>query len=403
VGPYREKEGSFFTIKEIWSPIVISESKLLSSFDGTLTVRNEYLYTNLDKIKFEYRLTKLPRPTDGTSEHTIVARGTFDGPSIAPNDYGTLNIPLSIEKLGASDVLYLAASDPFDREVLTWSWPLKNVKDIIRNVIDGPGTHPKATEGTDNLVISAGGVNITLDKKLGVISGVANTKGGISLTNGPTLAIGKSNVKSTKHYAEGDNYVVEVNTDGELKRLKYTMLRNGILKIEYGYSLYNMSDTKAFDFMGISFDYPEEKVLGVRYAGRGPYRVWKNRMRGTTFGVWDKKYNNTVTGESWDYPEFKGYYSDFNWVVVNTEEQPFTIFTDSENLYLQLYTPEKPKGATNDNTSPPFPKGDISILHAISAIGTKFDTAENHGPEGTKNKIGWEMISGTVYLDFRAK
>ena len=44
--------------------------------------------------------------------------------------------------------------------------------------------------------------------------------------------------------------------------------------------------------------------------GDGPYRVWKNRMKGTQFGIWTKEYNNTETGESpWIYPEFKGYYS----------------------------------------------------------------------------------------------
>lgn len=42
----------------------------------------------------------------------------------------------------------------------------------------------------------------------------------------------------------------------------------------------------------------------------------------------------------------------------------------------------------NDFTSPPFPSDDISILIGISAIGTKFDKAENHGPESQKNRVG---------------
>ncbi|MBD0375470.1 MAG: glycoside hydrolase family 2, partial [Flavisolibacter sp.] len=123
--------------------------------------------------------------------------------------------------------------------------------------------------------------------------------------------------------------------------------------------------------------------------------------KGGQFNVWKKKYNNTITGESWDYPEFKGYYSNFTWVVIENKEAPFTIYTDTEDLFLRLYTPEKPKGARNDFTSPPFPKGDISILHGIPAIGTKFDRAENHGPESQKNKVGAEWIRGTLYFDFR--
>jgi hypothetical protein len=124
-------------------------------------------------------------------------------------------------------------------------------------------------------------------------------------------------------------------------------------------------------------------------------------MKGGLFNVWQKKYNNTITGESWEYPEFKGYYRDFNWVVVENKESNFTVYTDTENMFLRLYTPEKPKGAGNDYTSPGFPKGDLSFLNGISAIGTKFDKAENHGPESQKNKVGTEWISNTLYFDFR--
>jgi hypothetical protein len=67
------------------------------------------------------------------------------------------------------------------------------------------------------------------------------------------------------------------------------------------------------DYAGINFSYPEEKVTGMKWLGRGPYRVWKNRLKGVPFGLYHKAYNNTVTGESWDIPEFKGYHSDFYW------------------------------------------------------------------------------------------
>ena len=43
LGPYHEKEGSFYTIKEIWSPVFFKDSKLPSDFNGKLTVSNRYL------------------------------------------------------------------------------------------------------------------------------------------------------------------------------------------------------------------------------------------------------------------------------------------------------------------------------------------------------------------------
>ena len=60
---------------------------------------------------------------------------------------------------------------------------------------------------------------------------------------------------------------------------------------------------------GFTFSYSESECTGMRWLGRGPYRVWKNRIPGTNYGIWQKDFNNTVTGESADklvYPEFKG-------------------------------------------------------------------------------------------------
>jgi hypothetical protein len=38
LGPYREKEGSFFTIKEVWAPIFFPKRYLTLQFDGKLAV-----------------------------------------------------------------------------------------------------------------------------------------------------------------------------------------------------------------------------------------------------------------------------------------------------------------------------------------------------------------------------
>ncbi len=116
--------------------------------------------------------------------------------------------------------------------------------------------------------------------------------------------------------------------------------------------------------------------------GRGPYRVWKNRMKGSNIGVWEKAYNNTITGESFNnliYPEFKGYHGNLYWATLETSESDFTIVSETPNLFFQLFKPEKPKHARG-GTHPPFPDGDLSFLYEIPAIGTKFKQAEKLGP-----------------------
>ena len=118
--------------------------------------------------------------------------------------------------------------------------------------------------------------------------------------------------------------------------------------------------------------------------GEGPYRVWKNRMRGGTLNVWKKAYNNTSTGEGeLVYPEFKGYFADFYWMKLITTGQPFTVVCANEDIFLRLFTPKF--SATPFNTAPPFPAGDISFMHGIAPIGTKSQRPERMGPMSQKH------------------
>ncbi|MDP4274728.1 MAG: glycoside hydrolase family 2, partial [Bacteroidota bacterium] len=114
-----------------------------------------------------------------------------------------------------------------------------------------------------------------------------------------------------------------------------------------------------------------------------------------------KFYNNTKTGETWNYPEFKGYYDNFFAVKVNTKELPFTIVSATPGLFLHLFTPQVSR-FSKGGTNPPFPSGDISILNGISAIGTKFSEPEVEGPQSQKNEFLQSNVplKGKIYFRF---
>jgi len=140
----------------------------------------------------------------------------------------------------------------------------------------------------------------------------------------------------------------------------------------------------------------------MTWKGRGPYRVWKNRLKGQQFGVWHKDYNNTITGENWNYPEFKGYHADVYWVTIENKESPFTVYTTQNGTYFQMLKPAKPAGANNDNTNPAFPDGSIGFLDAISPIGTKFQPADKLGPQSQKNmQMNYTPVKGSLWFDFK--
>lgn len=393
LGPYHEKEASFYTIKEIWSPVYIEKRIITPSFNGEFTIENRFFYTNIRECKFSYRLVDLPKPGEIAERET--ESGKIDSPNILPGQKGILKMLLPV-KFFSSDVLYITGTDKYGREIHTWSWPIQKPETIATEIVKNEKLGKiRVLEDPVGLSVFINELSFKWDKKTGYLAGIKNKENIVRFGNGPTLASGTAEFVELKTYNEANNQVVECIYKGGLRKVKWTVQQSGWLKLEVTYKAPNENS-----FMGINFDYPEEMVKGVRWMGDGPYRVWKNRIKGNTFSVWEKAYNNTITGENnLIYPEFKGYHSNFYWAVIQSQEQDFTIVCPNENVFLRLFTPEKPAGASNNNTSPEFPKGNISFLHGINAIGTKFKTPEKLGPMSQPNMFLYDK-NLTLYFNF---
>ncbi len=403
LGPYREKEGSFYAIKEIWSPIYIEQEHVSPAWDGKLRLENRYHFTNLNQCEFSWQLVNFPLPEDQAHDSTVYQSGQPSVPSVEPGlaGYMDLELPDGWEK---NDALYLTAHDPHGKEIFTWTWPIKTPKEIAMTIIDTTSLQPaEGREEGSFLYVAANGVEIKINTQNGQIEGVQNERTAISFTQGPQLAAGESTFRSLRHYQKGKEYVVELQYEGMIRSLTYRMQGNGWLRLDYDYY-----PSGKFDFMGMNFSYPEEKVKGIQWLGQGPYRVWKNRMKGTHFGVHQKAYNNTMTGaQDWVYPEFKGYHDRMYWAVIDTEETPFTVVSATDHLFLRLFTPENPSEAYNENVAGLFPEGNISFMNAISPIGTKFKKSDQIGPDGQQNqfhhhKEPQRIWGATLYFNFGA-
>lgn len=397
LGPHREKEGSFFAIKEIWSPVVIDKKILAPGFDGRLEVENRYLYTNLRQCTFTWKLVSFAAPNAPGTKPLINATGSPQPPALAPGEKGHLSLKLP-GTWHQSDALSLTAYGPDKREVFTWTWPIKYPRDVAKEYTPARTTAVEAVEQDNRLVLKTDGLTYYFDQATGYIQKVVNAKGEISLAGGPVLAGTKQTLKQFKHYAAGAAHVVEATYEGQGSfQAKWTFASGQPARLEYQYS--QKGDV---DFLGITFTYPEEKITGMKWLGRGPYRVWKNRLKGPQFGVWHKDYNNTVTGETWQYPEFKGYHADMYWVVIENKESPFTVYTDDQAVFLQMLTPTRPEAASNENTTASFPEGNIGFLNAIAPIGTKFQPAVVMGPQSQKNlMLNYTPVTGSLWFDFR--
>jgi len=397
LGPHREKEASFYTIKEIWSPIHVDQVSLDETFTGKIKVENRYSFTNLNQCSFKWELVKFPSPENKTSNPISVAKGKPESLNLLPGKNGLLDLKLPSDwnKNGA---LYLTAYGPDKKELFTWSWPINgNTALHVDKKATASMDDIKVDDSPDGLTINCDQILYYFDKKTGYIKKVE--KGGtiISLSGGPVLAGLKTSLTKFNFHKKGKEFIVEADYDGEGKlNTTWTFAANQAARLDYVYSQSGDSD-----FAGITFNYPEEKVTGIKWLGRGPYRVWKNRLKGQKYSIWEKSYNETFTGETWNYPEFKGYHEQVAWAVFENKESPFTVFTDRKNMFLQLFHPDKSaSGIKNNNVEPPFPAGYIGFLDSISAIGTKFHPANAMGPQGQKNKNSGVPIKATLWFKF---
>ena len=66
VGPYREKEASYYTVKALWSPVQITAPNP-ATFTGSLAVENRFDFTNLNQCTFHWDLGWFPDPADSTA------------------------------------------------------------------------------------------------------------------------------------------------------------------------------------------------------------------------------------------------------------------------------------------------------------------------------------------------
>lgn len=407
VGPYHEKEGSYYTIKEVWSPVYLEPREITPAFNGTIRLENRFFYTNLKQCSFSYKLTRLDNPYHkaGIAPKT----GIIASPDVAPGQYGNLQLQLPAG-WQSFDVLYVTAYDITKHELYTWSFPISSHDKITGGMISKTGGSKALIEETDSLykVKTNNGIELEFNRNSGILVKVKNAKGNIPFNNGPVLIEGQdqSGFQKLSHRYDGDNLIVEAQFPPKKTEpmLKWIIYPSGWVQLDVRY--WPIGEEAAL--LGVNFSFPEKEVKGVTYLGDGPYRVWKNRMKGTSLGVWNKTYNNTITGQgNVVYPEFKGYYSNLYWMKLETTGQPITIVCNNQDVFMRLFTPSNPQKTYN--VAPAFPSGDISFMHGIMPIGTKSQKPEYLGASGQKNKYFnydkniEDALPLTLYFDFSGK
>jgi hypothetical protein len=214
-----------------------------------------------------------------------------------------------------------------------------------------------------------------------------------SLTGGPRPAEGDFKLKGIKVATDAADVLITATYDGNLQQVAWRVQSNGWLQCDYRYRA-----AGPLEFHGVAFDYPEKLVRSKRWLGDGPWRVWKNRLGGNTFGLWQNDYNDTVTGYAgWEYPEFKGCFANVSWLQLESAEGPITVVPDDPRNFVQVLTPGVPPDDLIANTKVSLPKAGLAFLHAIPPVGSKFKHASTSGPQGQLDVAEGEYSGGVNF------
>ena len=436
VGPHMEKEGSYYTIREVWSPIELTVTS------NAIRIKNHYNFTNLKDCRFSYQLLNMP--AYGQNNVTTVGKGTLSIPDVPPGGETVVDIPQD-----DADVLQITAINPHGEEVYTWSLTPR----LAQGRLQGKNVSPRGTEASlhntlkksetaDQLVVSNAGRSFIFSKTTGRLIGVQVGDRTISLKNGPRFIAAKRADRSDDGFYNHDDkeafqkktQYTEYKDQGEFIGFE---LKDGELTASYRHGsltrvvwCFNDDGTVGLttyadfngvvDLLGICFDYPEDKVKSKHWVGRGPYRVWQNRIEGPQLGYWQTQYNDPIPGESWQYPEFKGYFADVSWMQIETTEgkigiiqkvaSPLKDSLEGRNgqkasptggsldkaFYVGVFTPRDGR----DHLLYDLPSTGLSLLEYIPAIRNKVNTTDLNGPSAQPHFVsGTTTISATLSFE----
>ena len=400
VGPHHEKEGSYYTIKQLWSPVQVMNTAIDRNFDGKLSVENRYDYLNLNTCRFIWQQVKFPSVTDASNTTTrILKQGEVQGSDVAAHGVGVVDIKTSI--LLEADALFLTVIDKYGHELWRWTFPVDKLNRETEQFSASSG-RASYTETEKGITVKANGRTFVFSKKDGQLKDVSVNNRKISFANGPRFIGARRADRSLDQFynhddekakakdrtyseftdaavftkldvkEEGGNLILTANYKlGNLDKAQWTIHPDGMATLDYTYNF-----SGVVDLMGICFDYPEEQVLSKRWLGAGPYRVWQNRIHGTQYDIWENDYNDPIPGETFTYPEFKGYFGSVSWMSIRTKEGTISLTNETPDSYIGVYQPRDGR----DRLLYTLPESGISVLNVIPPVRNKVNSTDLCGP-----------------------
>lgn len=329
---------------------------------------------------------------------------------------GILDIKTTI--LPNADALFLTAIDKYGHELWRWTFPVDklNQTNEVFSPLSGKATY---SETENELTVKAKNHTFIFSKRDGQLKGVSVNNHKISFANGPRFIGARRADRSLDQFynhddekakekdrtysefpdaavftklevkEDGGNLIVTANYKlGNLDKAQWTINPNGEAALDYTYNF-----SGVVDLIGISFDYPEDQVISKRWLGAGPYRVWQNRIHGTQYDVWENDYNDPIPGETFTYPEFKGYFDSVSWMNIRTKEGTISLTNETPDSYIGVYQPRDGR----DRLLYTLPESGISVLDVIPPVRNKVNSTDLCGPSSQPKWVNGPQTGRIIF------
>lgn len=299
VGPDFEKEPSYFTVRDIWSPVQIDAPKIDGSFDGRLTVRNQYDFTPLSSVRFTWKQLRFAGPTARDPSNRIVAEGVVTGVQAAPHGTGQLTLPMSAVR-GGGDALSLEAWNGTHR-VAEWTWPLPTARNVA---VSARSRATPRIERTDTVLrLVAGSVSADFDPATGLLAGLRRGRTETKIVGGPRLVFARPDKGEPQ-------WTAAATADGDLWRPANADMANmaeidlGLTETEGwpGFTVQVTADGTTWRTIfkgartardGIRYPFAPQRVAAVRILDRTGFRSAKP-IRSLRLGYQRERFPGTI-------------------------------------------------------------------------------------------------------------
>ncbi|MDP5130753.1 MAG: hypothetical protein NWQ54_07700 [Paraglaciecola sp.] len=395
LGPYGQKMGDSDTIREVWSPVVISDKNIDQHFNGRIAIHNKFDFANLNQTTIIWKLIDFANPDASSNGHRTVKSGTITV-NLAAGETGELELNLP-KSFITNDALMIEVHDMQNNLVYDKRLPITEPKNGFRLLSDQAYQQDKQ----DVFTFHRGDTTLRFDRNSGVLAEILDKDKATSLGNFPFLtfkALDDQLVNNTTHTSraivskKGNSFVIKaLNTKG-FDYLTWTLKANGEIALDYAYTLAEGQ----YYYAGIGIEVAAGKVQRKRWLGEGPWRIYQNRKEGGILDVYaiDKKISSP--GEIYNGPEFEGYFAPWNWAVFYLDNYLNVGFINRSDVTLGVLNPINAKDPKNSIWHYPEQQG-FYLFDAISAVGSKWKDMKVFGPDAQPTLFN-KQVKGTTSL-----